>query len=138
VSAGSEPSDEEEQDIPYTTVPAVATSTTIIPSSPNPYPITLQINFLGFCMFRWEVLNERDRRGINQRYFQRNASLDIQAHNGIRIWASNATAARFSVIGAGRSFPVEVGTAGEVVVAEIRWVRDDDGRYRVVLIRLET
>jgi cytoskeletal protein RodZ len=129
---------EAEPESPFVRTTTTAASTTIIPSSPNAYPFTLQVNFNGFCMFRWEILHERDRRGTNQRYFQRNTSLDIQAQNGIRIWASNATAARFQVIGGGRTFPVELGTAGEVVVAEIRWVRDDDGRYRVVLIRLET
>ncbi|MCL2805686.1 MAG: helix-turn-helix domain-containing protein [Treponema sp.] len=117
---------------------ATVTSTTIIPSSPNAYPFTLQVNFQGFCMFRWEILHERDRTGTNQRYFQRNEALDIQAQNGIRIWVSNAAAARFQVIGGGRTFPVEIGTAGEVVVANILWVRDEDGRYRVVLTRLET
>ncbi|MDR2542623.1 MAG: helix-turn-helix domain-containing protein [Treponema sp.] len=128
-----------EPEITFTTSAATASVVTIIPSSPNAYPFTLQINFTGFCMLRWEILEERDRRGINQRFFQRNETLDIQAQNlGIRIWVSNATAARFQVIGGGRTFPVEIGSAGEVVVAEIRWVRDEDGRYRVVLIRLET
>jgi cytoskeletal protein RodZ len=134
VITGTEP----EAEIPFTLSAANITSTTIIPSSPNPYPFTLQINFQGFCMFRWEILNERDRIGTNQRYFQRGETLDIQAQNGIRIWASNATAARFQVIGGGRTFPVEIGVSGEVVVADVRWVRDEDGRFRVVLVRLET
>jgi len=128
---------EETPEISVPMAAATPANVTIIPSSVSPYPFTMQINFQGYCMFRWEILNERDRRGTNQRYFQRNATLDIQAQNGIRIWASNASAARFQVIGGGRTFPVEIGTAGEVVVADIRWVRDEDGRYRVVLIRLE-
>jgi len=116
-----------------------AIRTTIIPSTQNPYPFTLQVNFQGYCMFRWEILGERDRRGINQRYFQRGQQLDIQAQNlGIRIWASSAQAARFQVIGGGRTYPFEIGAAGEVVVAEILWVRDDDGRNRLVVRRLET
>jgi cytoskeletal protein RodZ len=113
-------------------------STTIIPASPSAYPFTLQTVFQGYCMFRWEILNERDRRERTQNYFQRNDELNIQAQNGIRIWASNAQAARFQVIGGGRVFPVEIGGAGEVVVADIRWVRDEDNRFRLVLIRLET
>jgi len=120
-----------------TTVSA-ASSTTIIPASPSAYPFTLQVVFQGYCMFRWEILNERDRRGTNQRYFQRADQLDIQAQNGIRIWVSNAQAARFQIIGAGRTFPVELGSPGEVVVADFRWVRDEENRYRLVLIRLET
>ena len=112
--------------------------TTIIPPTVSAYPFTLQIVFQGYCMFRWEILNERDRAGSNQRYFQRGEPLDISAQNGIRLWASNAQAARFQVIGGGRTYPVEVGSPGEVIVADIRWVRDEDGRYRLILIRLET
>jgi len=126
------------QQNPFAITSPVSSVVTIIPSSPNAYPFTLQSNFQGYCMFRWEILSERDRRGVNQRYFQRNESLDIQAQNGIRIWASNASAARYQVIGGGRTVPVEIGSAGEVIVAEIRWLRDEDGRYRVVLVRLET
>jgi cytoskeletal protein RodZ len=111
---------------------------TLIFSSPNAYPFTLQSSFQSYCMFRWEILFERDRRDRNERYFQRSDELNIQAQNGIRIWASNAQAAKFQVIGGGRTVPLELGGAGEVVVADIRWVRDDDNRYRLVLARLET
>ncbi|GBU28751.1 hypothetical protein R84B8_02313 [Treponema sp. R8-4-B8] len=130
---GSEP----EQHSPRTENTVTAASTTIFPASVSAYPFTLQIGFQGYCMFRWEILNERDRRGSTQRYFQRSEVLDIQAQNGIRIWASNAQVAKLQVIGGGRVVPVEVGSAGEVVVAEIRWVRDDENRYRLVLMRLE-
>jgi hypothetical protein len=110
---------------------------TIIFSSLNPYPFTLQAAFQGYCMFRWEILMERDRRDRNERYFQRSDELNIQAQNGIRIWASNAQAAKFQVIGGGRTVPVEIGGAGEVVVVDIHWVRDDDNRFRLVVTRLE-
>ena len=127
-----------EQDVPHIPSTGGSGSTTIIPASPSAYPFTLQISFQGYCMFRWEILNERDRRDKKQQYFQRAEDLNIQAQNGIRIWVSNAQAAKFQVIGGGRSFPVEVGAAGEVVVSDFRWVKDDDSRYRLVLIRLET
>jgi len=112
---------------------------TMIFSSPNPYPFTLQLNFQGYCMFRWEILMERDRRDRNERYFQRgDPELNIQAQNGIRLWVSNAQAAKFQVIGGGRTVPVEIGIPGEVVVADIRWVRDNENHYRLVVLRLET
>jgi len=113
-------------------------ASTVIFSSPNPYPFTLQSNFQGYCMFRWEILMERDRRDRNERYFQRSEEHNIQAQNGIRIWISNAQAAKFQVIGGGRTVPVEIGGAGEVVVTEIKWVKDDDNRYRLIVARLET
>jgi hypothetical protein len=89
-------------------------------------------------MFRWEILMERDRRDRNERYFQRSDEINIQAQNGIRLWVSNAQAVKFQVIGGGKTVPVEIGGPGEVVVADIRWVRDDDNRYRLVVLRLET
>ena len=113
-------------------------ASTVIFNSSNPYPFTLQSSFQGYCMFRWEILMERDRRERNQRYFQRTDELSIQAQNGIRIWASNAQSAKFQVIGGGRTVPVEIGGAGEVVVVDIRWVRDDDNRFRLIVARLET
>jgi cytoskeletal protein RodZ len=112
---------------------------TMIFSSPNPYPFTLQLNWQSYCMFRWEILMERDRRDRNERYFQRgDPELNIQAQNGIRLWVSNAQAAKFQVIGGGRTVPVEIGIPGEVVVADIRWVRDNENHYRLVVLRLET
>ncbi|MDR2717144.1 MAG: helix-turn-helix domain-containing protein [Treponema sp.] len=120
-----------------TTGVAGQSASTVIFSSPNPYPFTLQSNFQNYCMFRWEILMERDRRDRNERYFQRSDELNIQAQNGIRIWASNAQAAKFMVIGGGRSVPVEIGGAGEVVVADIRWVRDEENRYRLIVARVE-
>jgi cytoskeletal protein RodZ len=109
----------------------------VIFNSPNPYPFTLQAAFQGYCMFRWEILMERDRRDRNERYFQRSDELNIQAQNGIRIWASNAQAAKFQVIGGGRTVPIEIGGAGEVVVVEVHWVRDEDNRFRLIVSRLE-
>jgi cytoskeletal protein RodZ len=110
----------------------------VIFSSPSAYPFTLQSMFQGYCMFRWEILFERDRRDRNEQYFQRSDELNIQAQNGIRIWVSNAQAVKLQVIGGGRTVPLELGGAGEVVVADVRWVRDDENRYRLVLARLET
>jgi cytoskeletal protein RodZ len=131
------------QDIYETVTPSSSIVTTILPlpntsALPSAFPFNLQANFQGYCMMRWEVLYEADRRERNQRYFLRNEDFSIQAQNGIRIWVSNAQAARFQVIGGGRTVPVEIGTAGEVVVADIRWIRDEENRYRLVLIRLES
>ena len=126
----------EGEQVSVSTVPSAVPTTRTIISSANPYPFTLQAAFVGYCMFRWEILFERDRQGRNERYFQRSDELNIQAQNGIRIWASNAQAARFQVIGAGQTIAVELGSAGEVVVVEIKWVRNDDNRYHLVISRL--
>jgi cytoskeletal protein RodZ len=113
------------------------TASTVIFSSSTPYPFTLQAAFQSYCMLRWEILMERDRRDRNERYFQRSDELNIQAQNGIRLWASNAQAAKLQIIGGGRTVPVEIGGAGEVVVVDVRWVRDEDNRFRLIVVRLE-
>ncbi|MDR3192800.1 MAG: helix-turn-helix domain-containing protein [Treponema sp.] len=115
---------------------AVSAATTVF-SSPSAFPFTLQVSFQGYCMFRYEILFERDRRERKEQYYQRGNEINIQAQNGIRIWASNAQAAKLQVIGGGRTVPLELGGAGEVVVADARWVRDEENRYRLVLARLE-
>lgn len=109
---------------------------TVIFSSPSAYPFTLQSNFQGYCMFRWEILAEQNRRERIERYYQKADELNIQAQNGIRIWISNAGTVKLQVIGGGRTVPLEVGGAGEVVVAEVRWVRDDNNQYRLMLVKL--
>jgi cytoskeletal protein RodZ len=105
----------------------------VIFSSSNAYPFTLQAQFQGFCMFRWEI----DRRDRNERYFSRGEELNILAQNGMRLWVSNAAAVKLTVIGAGRTVPLELGGAGEVVVSDLRWLRDDEGRFRLSQYRLE-
>ena len=109
----------------------------VILSSTGAFPFTLQAVFQGYCLFRHEILFERDKPGRNEQYYQRSDELNITAMNGIRLGISNAQAVKLQVIGAGRTVPFEAGGAGEVVAADLRWVRDDENRYRLVLLRLE-
>jgi cytoskeletal protein RodZ len=106
-------------------------------SSATPYPFTLQAEFLGFCMFRWQILREANRQGRTEQYFARGNELSIQAQNGVRLWVSNAAAVRLQAIGSGRTQAVEIGGSGEVVVADIAWVREDTGGWRLAVVRLE-
>jgi cytoskeletal protein RodZ len=102
-------------------------------SSPSAYPFTLQATFTGYCMFRWES----DGRAREEMYFHKADVQNIQAQNGIRLWISNASAVRLQVIGGGRTVDLDVGGPGEVAVADLRWVRDDDGRFRLILVKLD-
>ena len=113
-------------------------SSTVIFASPNPYPFTFQANFQAGNMFRWEVISEPSRTERNERFFQRQEELIVpQLQNGVRLWTSNAVAGQFQVIGGGRTVSLELGGPGEVVVADVRWVRGDDGVFRLMLLRLE-
>jgi cytoskeletal protein RodZ len=121
---------------PETAATNLANSQIILGPS-NAHPFTLQASFQSYCMFRWELLRESNRQGRQEQYYMRGESLDIQAQNGVRVWVSNAMAVKLQVIGGGREAPLDLGGAGEVVVAEIRWVRDEDGRFRLRLIRMD-
>ena len=124
-------------EIPQEILSAGREAATVIFSSPNPYPFTLQAVFQGYCLFRYEILFERDRPGRNEQYYQRSEEINVSAQNGIRLGISNAQAVKFQVIGGGKTVPLETGSAGEVVAADLRWVRDEDSRYRLALIRLD-
>jgi hypothetical protein len=116
--------------------PTISAAAPVIFTSPNPYPFTMQIRFQGYCLFRWEILAEPSRPERNERYFQRTDELSIQAQNGVRLGISNAASLNVEVIGGGRTVPLDLGSAGETVAADLRWVRDNDGRYRLILSRL--
>ena len=109
----------------------------VILTSPNPYPFTLQAVFQRYCLFRWEILFEPARAGRNEQYFQPTDELNVQAQNGIRLGISNAQAVRLQVIAAGRIYPLDAGGPGEIVVADLRWLRDEENRFHLVLSRLE-
>ena len=123
--------------IPMEALPAAREASQLVLASPNPFPFTLQVMFQGYCLFRYEILFERDRPGRSEQHYQRTHELSLQAQNGIRLGISNAQAVRLQVVGGGRTIPLEVGGPGEVVVADLRWLRDDDNRFRLALIRLE-
>ena len=112
---------------------------TVLFSSPNAFPFSLQAQFQGGNMFRWQVLAQPGRAERYERFFQRgDEQLISHVHNGVRIWTSNAQAARFNVIGGGRTVPVEIGNPGEVVVADILWVHGADNVLHLTVVRLET
>jgi len=119
-------------------IPPAGSGSIVLLTAQNPYPFTLQAVFQGYCLFRWEILFERDRPGRNEQYFQQSDELNIQAQNGIRLGISNAQAVKLQVIGGGGiTKPLEAGGPGEVVVADLRWVKDDSGSYRLVFNYLE-
>jgi len=122
---------------PIETISSGSEAPLVLLSTTSAFPFTLQAVFQGHCLFRHEILFERDRQGRNEQFYQRSDELNITAMNGIRLGISNAQAVKLQVIGAGRTVPFEAGGAGEVVAADLRWVRDDENRYRLVLLRLE-
>ncbi|MDR3355761.1 MAG: helix-turn-helix domain-containing protein [Spirochaetaceae bacterium] len=110
----------------------------VIFNAANPYPFTIQAVFSSYCMFRWEIMRETVQQKRTERYYIKGEEQTVQAQNGVRIWISNSSAVKLWAIGGGHNIPLETGGAGEVTVQDIYWSRDEDGRYKLIQVRLES
>lgn len=98
------------------------------------YPVTLNATFRGYCLFRYEI----DRKERKERYYQKTEQITIQANNGFRIWASNGNAVKFQLVAGGKTVDLDVSRPGEVIVRDLKWIKDDEtGRFKFVVIDVE-
>ncbi len=87
------------------------------------YPVSLNAEFSGYCLFRVDI----DKQNRIEQFYQRGGRLDnIKAQNGFRIWASNGFALKCTLIGGGVVKDLGVmGKPGEVVVKDFKWLKND-------------
>ncbi len=97
------------------------------------YPFTINASFRGPCLFRDKV----DRADSVETYFSSGEVFTATPHNGIRLWISNNNAVKFSIIADSRTYDLDIGAAGQVFVEDIKWIRDTDGKYKLVVIELD-
>ena len=97
------------------------------------YPFTIDATFRGACLFRYAP----DRKDSVEDYFTTGDRFVTTVNNTIRIWMSNANALKLQVIGDGRTESIEVGRPGQVLVQDIKWIKDTDGKYKLVVIELD-
>ena len=97
------------------------------------YPFTLNGNFRASCVFRIKV----DRSEADEQYYTSGEVITRTAANGIRMWISNINAVKFSIIADLKSYDLDIGKAGQVVAQDIKWIKDTDGKYKLVVIELD-
>ena len=97
------------------------------------YPFTVNISFRGSCLFRDRV----DRNTAIETYFERGELFTATPKNAIRLWISNANALKISIIADARTFDLDIGEAGKILVEDIKWIKDSDGKYKLVVIELD-
>ena len=112
---------------------AVSILDTVVLEDNRAYPFTLNASFRNPCVFRYEV----DRKNSVENYYTNGDAVTMTANNKTRVWISNGNTVKFQVIAGGRSHDLEIAKAGEVVVEDIKWIRTDDGRYRLVVEALD-
>ncbi len=93
------------------------------------YPFTLNVSFRGSCVFRYKS----DRNEVVENYYRSGEVINVTSNNGIRIWASNINALKIQLIAGLATYDFEIGKAGEVVVEDIKWVKDSSGMYSIVV-----
>ena len=132
----SEPASAEAPNIksPDQTTQSESSAYKVLFDAGSAYPVTLNATFRSYCLFRYE----QDRANRDERYYQKSEQLTIQANNGIRIWASNGNAVKMQIIAGGKTIDIEVSRPGEVIVKDLKWVKDDEtGRYAFVVMDVD-
>jgi cytoskeletal protein RodZ len=106
----------------------------LIEARNSPYPFTLNVTFRQYCLFRYEA----DRKGERvERYYRKTEQISANANNGIKLWASNASACVAQVVAGGKTVDVELGRPGEVVVKDIKWVQTESGGWALTSIPVD-
>lgn len=97
------------------------------------YPFTINASFRGPCLFRDKV----DNANAVESYFTRGELFTATPHNGIRLWISNNNTVKFTIIADSKSYDLDIGVAGQIFVEDIKWIKDTDGKYKLVVIELD-
>ena len=97
------------------------------------YPFTLNISIQEPCLLRYRI----DRKESVEEYLRTGETLSLQSNNGTRLWISNVNAAKINVIAGLSTYDLDPGRAGEVKVEDIKWVRNKDGRYALVVEEID-
>lgn len=107
---------------------------TVILEDNRAYPFTLNATFRAPCVFRDKV----DFSSSVESYFTSGEQFTANIQKmGIRVWMSNSNAVKFTIVADSKTYDLEIGKAGQVLVEDIKWIKDSDGRYKLVVIELD-
>lgn len=112
---------------------AAAEDYLVILEDTRAYPFTVNFSYRAGCVFRYRTDNDEPIED----YYTSGDVLTAQAQNRMRIWVSNIGAVKLQVLADGRSHDLEIGRSGVVVAEDIRWIRDTDGMYKLVVAELD-
>ncbi len=107
---------------------------TVIHESSYAYPFVLNISFRGSCLFRYKI----DNQPYVEDYYKSGDTINITAtKQGFRLWMANVNALKIQIQAQNSTYDLEVGKGGQVVVEDIRWIHDVDGKYKIVLVDVD-
>lgn len=120
-------------EIPLNDADTIKHTQIVILEDNRAYPFTLNASFRGSCLFRDRV----DRSDSVETYFTNGEVFTATAQNGIRVWMSNSNAIKFTVVAGSVTKDLPIGKSGEVAAQDIKWIRDTDGKYKLVVVDLD-
>lgn len=126
-------SDVEVDEIPFASEINNKNARKVILEDNRAYPFTVNASFRGSCLFRHKV----DRDDSVEAYFSKGEVFTATPRNGIRLWISNSNTVKFTIIADSKSYDLDIGAAGQVTVEDIKWIKDTDGKYKLVVIELD-
>ena len=99
----------------------------------RPYPFTVIASFINQCLFR----NSVDSDDSVETYFTKGEVFTANPHNAIRLWISNSESVKINIVADTKTYSLDIGKAGHVLVEDIKWIKDSDGRYKLIVIELD-
>ncbi|QTQ11120.1 helix-turn-helix domain-containing protein [Treponema parvum] len=125
-------------EIPSTDVSSVeetklADAMKVLLSDTRAYPFTINATFHGACVFRSVV----DGGEASEAYYTRGEIVTMTPKNGVRLWMSNGNTVHLQMIANGQTTNLDIGKAGKVAVQDIKWIKDTDGLYKVVVSEVD-
>ncbi|MCI1209177.1 MAG: helix-turn-helix domain-containing protein [Treponema sp.] len=122
-----------QESIPVESVSVSAENRAVVLQDNRAYPFTLNVSFRGACIYRYQ----KDNDNSVEDYYTRGDIVTITASNGVRVWMSNGNAAKVQIVADGKTYDIELGNPGEVLVKDIKWIKDPDGTYKIVVNDLD-
>ncbi len=103
--------------------------TILLAGRDEPGDFTLNAQFSGYCLFRYQV----DNGDIVEKYYRSGERIRQDATESLMIGYSSGGAVAMRVSGVN----VTSGAAGEVAVKLIQWVKNDEGKFDLVLFPVQ-
>ena len=110
-----------------------STDQLVLIKSNRAFPFTVSANFRGACLFRYQS----DLKVSVEDFFANGDKLVFTSNNSARIWMSNALTVKLQVQGDTQVTDIAFGKAGQVIVEDIRWIKEADGSYKLVVLQVE-
>ena len=109
------------------------TKHTVILQDNRAYPFTINASFRGMCLYRYK----NDRNDPSEHFLISGDTLKVSAQSALRLWISNANTVKMQLLAEGKSYDLEMGRPGQVLVEDVRWIKEADGVYKLTVAEVD-